>query len=70
MVNKTLLITIIGLLVFTIIYSTIVFNSNFGMPNTMHYQYNYPCDVGYNKYEGGFVFKNCYVLDLNPRDNK
>lgn len=59
---KTATICIISLIVLAGVYSLIIFNSDFGIPNTIDYDYNYPCEVGYNKYEGGFVFKNCYVL--------
>lgn len=63
--NKLLMIGVIGLLVFTAVYSIVIFNSNFGMPDMMDYTYNYPCEIGYNKYESGYVFENCYVLKLN-----
>jgi len=68
--NKLLIIGIIGLLIFTSVYSFVIFNSNFGIPDVIDWDYNYPCDTGYNKYEGGYVFENCYVLDLNWWDNK
>jgi len=61
---KTLTILILGILIISTVYSIAIFNSNFGIPDVVDWSYNYPCDTGYNKYEGGFVFKNCYVLKL------
>lgn len=52
------------LLIFTIVYTIIIFASDFGIPNTIDYQNNYPCHTGLNKYKGGFVFENCYVLKI------
>lgn len=64
---KILTIGIIGLLVFTSIYSFIIFNSNFGVPDIIDYNYGYPCDSSFVQDENlfGYQFKNCYILKLN-----
>lgn len=64
MKNKTIIILIIGLLVFTTLYTLVIFKSNFGIPNTIDWVNNYPCKSGFSKINGGYVFENCYVLKL------
>jgi len=64
---KTLTIVLIGLVIFTAVYTLVVFNSDFGVPNVVDYSYGYPCDKTFVQSEDlfGYQFENCYILKLN-----
>jgi hypothetical protein len=64
---KLVTIMIIGILIFSTIYTIIIFNSDFGVPNIINYNYGYPCDRTFIQDNNlfGYQFKNCYVLKLN-----
>ena len=64
---KTVTFIFIGVLIFTLVYSTIIFNSHFGVPDTVSYSYGYPCNSEFIKSTNlfGYQFKNCYILKLN-----
>jgi len=63
---------VLGLLFFTVGYSMLVFNSDFGVPETSTYNYGYPCNLTFVQTDNlfGYQFKNCYVLKLNWWDKR
>ena len=60
---KLLTIILIGLIIFTAIYTIIIFTSDFGIPNTIDYIDNPPCE--FEQFEDGSArLENCAVYKV------
>jgi len=63
--NKGIIFGVVVLITFTFIYSYFMFNSDFGVPDTVEYSSNPLCELKWiDQGEGIFQIRNCAIYKL------